>query len=463
MPHFPLPTLPVSDVLHHHQPRQSELTGFTTLIFPSPTDDTVVGNGTIIVTASATLGPVLDDSSSTIMTISGVSIAVIGTILVASGVLLWMRTRGRLGSGTFFGFRYGAPRPKKDGGQDSTGKRQRERRIAMQVLQTAERDVFITPLACSLPRTRIPSGAASVSAFSSTSPWPAPVIPGLPHTTLHNHPQLSRGSADIETVENPFRDEVAQGSPQLTASFTSPTSRGIIHSPTPLQPQSPYFAPNPLSISSLSTLRYPTADTSLDADMIRSPPYAVHNSRPTAIIRGDSETGLTTSASNIHIAQDAAPTNNMTSYSDDGMSARTSSTLPPSYHTRHSLFDPLQHPPALFPSHYYDGSPRIPPSAYEQNNISRQASALLATEDADGQMPPAGPDDRTTLAPGISDARSRRRTEMRVGYGFKSLSDGGVRLVESSAMGARAEPVRVSMGTEHEGSTRPPSYNTDET
>ena len=158
MPHFPLPTLPVSDVLHHHQPRQSELTGFTTfifpgptddtvvgkseltgfttLIFPSPTDDTVVGNGTIIVTASATLGPVLDESSSTIMTISGVSIAVISTILVASGILLWMRTRGR----------FGAPRPKKDGGQDSTGKRHCERRIAMQVLHRVERDAIVTPL-----------------------------------------------------------------------------------------------------------------------------------------------------------------------------------------------------------------------------------------------------------------------------------------------------------------------------
>ena len=116
------------------------------MIFPSPTDDTVVGNGTINVTASATLGPVLDDSSSTIMTISGVSIAVISTILVASGILLWMRTRGRFGSGTFFGFRYGAPQPKKDGGQDSTGKRQCERRIAMQVLHRVERDVIITPL-----------------------------------------------------------------------------------------------------------------------------------------------------------------------------------------------------------------------------------------------------------------------------------------------------------------------------
>ena len=113
--------------------------------------------------------------------------------------------------------------------------------------------------------------------------------------------------------------------------------------------------------------------------MIRSPAYAVHSSRPS---RGN-ERSVATSASTIHIAQDTAPINIMTSYSDDGMSVHTSSTLPPSYHTRNSLLDPFQDPP----------------------------NPILATEDADRQMPPAGPGDKIVLTPGMHVAGRESRDE----------------------------------------------------
>ena len=154
----------------------------------------------------------------------------------------------------------------------------------------------------------------------------------------------------------------------------------------------------------------------------------------------------------------------MASDSDDGMSVHTSSTLPPSYHTRHSQLDPFQHALPPLPVHEADSSPRMPPSVYQRNAThSRPASALAseAPREGDGQMPPEsrGSEARAFMS-AIAGERPRRRTERRVGHGPKQSLDGGVRLDGGPLH--HAAPVGLPSTDPHETPTRPPSYRTDE-
>ncbi|KAI0767829.1 hypothetical protein C8Q74DRAFT_983625 [Fomes fomentarius] len=149
-------------------------------------------------------------------------------------------------------------------------------------------------------------------------------------------------------------------------------------------------------------------------------------------------------------------------YDSDGISLKTSSTLPPSYRTRRSIPDLIsapQHPLPPLPNQ--NNYPRAPPSAYPGTlEFYQRPSAVVELGEAldDRQVLPDVPDHG-----GDSDDERRggNRNGSQARHGRKRCTDGGIRL-DGGPVGyvptLQSPAVDFEDGSQA-GSTRPPSYN----
>ena len=151
-------------------------------------------------------------------------------------------------------------------------------------------------------------------------------------------------------------------------------------------------------------------------------------------------------------------------YEDDGLSMRTSSTHPPSYHTRRSVPDLAHHPHPLPPlpsssTQHIPQAPPAPPTAYRGNARASQSAGTALMDDLQavgwgGDSPSSAENQERSARPTrLREPQQRVRSERR------RSRDGDVRL-GGGRPGSPSPPEWDAVDEDPEGlgSTPPPSY-----